>query len=231
MSSSAIRQRSLAAPSFAAAVSSAPTLLLPFGLAAPPAPEELEDSDEVANRAMERYADGDDAAFAIVYDSIAPRVHAYLRRQTRDASLADDLLQKTLLCMHRQRGSYLTGAAVLPWAFAIARRLYIDELRRKRTDALHGARAVAEEDGIGPDAADEALSLRQIAELVQTELSRMPENQRVAFELIRIDGLSHDEAAQLLGTTVSAIKLRAFRAYTALREVLGCRRAERKEPA
>ncbi|HEX2670890.1 MAG TPA: sigma factor-like helix-turn-helix DNA-binding protein, partial [Polyangiaceae bacterium] len=36
------------------------------------------------------------------------------------------------------------------------------------------------------------------------------------------DGLSHQEAAQALGTTVNAVKLRAFRAYSAIRAVLGC---------
>jgi RNA polymerase sigma-70 factor (ECF subfamily) len=163
-----------------------------------------------------------------VYDAIAPRVHAYLRRQTHDASAADDLLQQTLLRIHRQRGSYLTGAAVLPWAFAIARRLYIDELRRNKTDALHAARAVAEDDGLAASSADDALSLRQLTELVENELSRIPASQRIAFELVRVDGLSHDQAAQALGTTVNAIKLRTFRAYEALRTVLGCGRAERE---
>jgi RNA polymerase sigma-70 factor, ECF subfamily len=178
-------------------------------------------SDEVADRAMQRYADGDDAAFEVVYDSIAPRVHAYLRRQSRDPNVADDLVQQTFVQIHRHRGSYLRGCSVLPWAFAIARRLYIDELRRRKCDALFGARGVVEGDTLTRESADEALSLRQSAELVDSELSRLPESQRVAFELVRLEGLSHDEAAQVLGTTVSAVKLRAFRAYAAIRQVLG----------
>jgi len=43
----------------------------------------------------------------------------------------------------------------------------------------------------------------------------------VAFELVRVEGLSHDDAARVLGVTVSAVKLRAFRAYAAIRAVLG----------
>jgi DNA-directed RNA polymerase specialized sigma24 family protein len=43
----------------------------------------------------------------------------------------------------------------------------------------------------------------------------------VAFELLKEEGLSLAEAAQVLGTTVSAVKLRAHRAYEALRLVLG----------
>ena len=53
------------------------------------------------------------------------------------------------------------------------------------------------------------------------ELSRLPESQRVAFELIKQDGFSVAEAADVLGISVSAVKLRAHRTYEALRSVLG----------
>src|SRR6478736_9348826 len=175
-----------------------------------------------ANAAMERYAQGDESAFASVYDSVAPRVHAYLLRQTRDRVIADDLLQQTLLQMHRKRGTYAIGLPVLPWAFAIARRLYIDKCRRRKTDALWSARDVGEDDQRAWAQPDDEVATREAARLVEAELLRMPGNQRVAFELLKVDGLSHQEAAEALGTTVNAVKLRAFRAYTAIRTVLGC---------
>lgn len=177
---------------------------------------------ERANTAMERYARGDESAFASVYDAVAPRVHAYLIRQARDRVVADDLLQQTLLQIHRKRGTYVAGLPVLPWAFAIARRLYIDECRRRKTDALWSARDVGEDDRRAWALPDDEVATREAARLVEAELLRMPGNQRVAFELLKIDGLSHQEAAQALGTTVNAVKLRAFRAYTAIRSVLGC---------
>ena len=197
-----------------------------FGVSAAPPSERLpraaaNSESERANAAMERYARGDESAFASVYDSVAPRVHAYLIRQTRDRVIADDLLQQTLLQMHRKRGTYAAGLPVLPWAFAIARRLYIDECRRRKTDALWSARDVAEDDHRACALPDDEVATRQVARLVAAELRRMPSNQRVAFELLKIEGLSHQEAAQLLGTTVSAVKLRAFRAYSAIRSVLG----------
>jgi RNA polymerase sigma-70 factor (ECF subfamily) len=176
---------------------------------------------ERANAAMDRYAVGDDSAFADVYDAVALRVHAYLLRQTRDRIAADDLLQQTLLQMHRKRGTYARGLAVLPWAFAIARRLYIDQLRRRRTDALWSARDVGDDDHLTASSPDDELASREVAARVEAELARMPEKQRAAFELLKLDGLSHQEAAQALGTTVSAVKLRAFRAYGAIRAVLG----------
>jgi|SRR6188768_1138564 len=178
--------------------------------------------DEQANAAMERYAQGDESAFASVYDSVAPRVHAYLIRQTRDPAVADDLLQQTLLQIHRKRGTYVAGLPVLPWAFAIARRLYIDECRRRKTDALWSARDLGEDDRRSYALPEDEVATRQAARVLAAELARMPGNQRVAFELLKVDGLSQQEAAQALGTTVSAVKLRAFRAYSSLRAALGC---------
>lgn len=172
---------------------------------------------------MERYAAGDDAAFAEVYDAIAPKLLAYLRRQTRDVAFAEDVLQQTFLHMHRARGTFIPGSAVLPWSFAIARRLVIDGARRGRRDLLAGAEDVfgEQEPCSEGGTADQEVEARQLAERLQSELSKLPAAQRAAFELLRIDGLSHNEAAQVLGATASAVKLRAHRAYVALRGILG----------
>jgi RNA polymerase sigma-70 factor (ECF subfamily) len=147
-----------------------------------------------ADAAMERYASGDDASF--------------------------DLLQQTMLHIHRARSTFIPGADVTPWAFAIARRLLIDSLRR-------GSREVLSEDGeVDPGMdqgpmADEVAQARELALRVERVLAKLPASQRAAFELIKNEGLSVAEAAQVLGTTVAAVKLRAHRAYQALRSALG----------
>jgi RNA polymerase sigma-70 factor (ECF subfamily) len=53
---------------------------------------------------------------------------------------------------------------------------------------------------------------RELAAQIERVLARLPQSQRVAFELIKNEGLSVAEAAQVLGTTVAAVKLRAHRA-------------------
>ena len=173
-----------------------------------------------ADIAMERYAAGDDAAFATVYDGLAPRLYGFLLRQTRDKTRAEDILQQTLLQIHRARDRFLPGAEVTPWAFAIARRLLVDSVRR-------GKREVLTDDG-DPDpgkdrgpAADELVQARELAQRIEGVLAKLPQSQRMAFELIKNEGLSVAEAAQVLGTTVAAVKLRAHRAYEALRSALG----------
>jgi RNA polymerase sigma-70 factor (ECF subfamily) len=172
------------------------------------------------NAAMDRYAAGDETAFSELYDLLAPRVYAFLLRQTRNPSRAEDLLQQTLLQMHCARATYDSGADVLPWAFAIARRLVIDGYRKSRREVIGCEEAVADSQRASPDRPDEMVEARQAVQRVERALETLPETQRIAFELVRCDGLSLNEAAQVLGTTVTAVKLRAHRTYEALRETL-----------
>ena len=170
--------------------------------------------------AMERYAAGDDTAFAVVYDSLADRLHAYLRRHVRDLHGCDDLLQETFLRMHKARGTFVTGAAVLPWAFAIARRLVVDRARRDRL-----APAGVDDDPVtllpAGDRPEHVVEAREAARRMARALARLPESQRTAFELLKQDGLTLAEAAAVLGVSVTAVKLRAHRAYESIRAALG----------
>lgn len=173
-----------------------------------------------ADFAMERYAGGDTAAFGQLYDALSPRLYGYLLRQTRDRARAEDLLQQTMLQIHRARDRFIAGAEVMPWAFAIARRLLVDDIRRNR-------RVILSDDGDPDpgvsthDRADDMVHAGELAVRVQRILEQLPHSQRAAFELIKQEGLSMAEAAQVLGTTVAAVKLRAHRAYEALRAALG----------
>ncbi|WP_394848328.1 RNA polymerase sigma factor [Pendulispora brunnea] len=184
-----------------------------------------QEGEQKLDRAMDRYAQGEDAAFAVVYDELSPRLYGYLLRQTRSRERAEDLVQQTFLRIHRARGHFMAGSAVTPWAFAIARRLLIDSVRRGRREVIgvdddeeKSEAGSADGSSASPEAWAEA---NQVAQALGRELERLPENQRVAFELVKQEGLSLREAAAVLGTTVAAVKLRAHRAYAALRVSLG----------
>ena len=109
----------------------------------------------------------------------------------------------------------------MPWALAIARRLSIDEQRRARRNVLTTARNI--EDGVAEPSyseLEELVHAKELAGRVQEGLGRLTRSQRAAFELMRLDGLTHSEAAKALGITISALKVRAHRAYVALRSIL-----------
>jgi RNA polymerase sigma-70 factor (ECF subfamily) len=176
-----------------------------------------------ADAAMDRYASGDDAAFALVYDALSTRIFAYLRRSTGNAARAEDLVQQTFLHMHRARGTFVSGSAVVPWAYAIARRLFIDDRRRDQRSVLATAQGVVDgaAQASGDPGADDLLEADDLARRLKDRLAALPPMQRAAFELVRFEGLSHVEAAEALGVTVNSVKLRTHRALEALRDVLG----------
>ena len=178
---------------------------------------------EAASAAMDRYACGEDAAFSELYDLLAPRLSSFIMRRTRDPGKTEDLVQQTFLQMHCARRHFAQGAAVTPWAFAIARRLLIDTFRKRGRDPVW-----VDDDGddaresAAPGASpDEVAARRRLTRRMGEELSRVSETDRTAFELVKCDGLSMAEAAEVLGTTANAVKLRAFRTAEALRATLG----------
>lgn len=175
-----------------------------------------------ADVAMERYSSGDDAAFGAVYDAVAPQLHAYLLRRTRSSARADDLLQQTMLHIHRARACFIPGARVMPWAFTIARRLFVDALRRERREVPYGVDGSEPEERAAPGAsADDIVQVREVVTRIDRVLAGLPSSQREAFELIKYRGLSLADAACTLGTTVAAVKQRVHRAYEAVCFALG----------
>jgi RNA polymerase sigma-70 factor, ECF subfamily len=180
--------------------------------------------DELAlNAAMDRYACGDARAFPEIDRALRPRLLAFLTRMTGAPALADDLTQETFLRLHRARATFSKAGAVLPWAYAIARNVYIDHVRSAR---LRRAERLPSDPGAEPadramgDAEGRAIA-SETARAVERVLAAIPQAQREAFVLLRYEGLTVQDAAAVLGATETAVKLRAFRAYEALRAELG----------
>jgi RNA polymerase sigma-70 factor (ECF subfamily) len=175
---------------------------------------------------MRRYAKGEDGVFEELYRLMAPRVYRFCSRLATRQQEADDCFQETLLRIHRARATYLEGADVLHWAFAISRSVYLDRLRyrRRRPEDLGSTNDVAEQerlhadDRYSPEGAVRAHDLRDVLSL---ELSRMSEKNRAAYVLLKEEGLSVKEAAAVLGTTAAVVRQRAHRAYAQLRTALG----------
>lgn len=173
---------------------------------------------------MARYAGGDIAAFDALYAALTPRLFGYLFRLIGDRAAAEDALQQTFIRLHEARFAYVRGADPAPWLFTIAHRVALDELRRRKRarvrlahegERLPDPRAEIDgsQAGAMPDAPDERIQVT--IELLQ----KLPEQQRAALVLTKLEGRSLAEAAAISGTTPTAIKLRAHRAYVRLREL------------
>ncbi len=179
-------------------------------------------SQSAADAAMSRYADGDARAFDEVFALLSPRVHAFLRRLCGSQELARDLTQETFLRMHRARGSFIPGRSVLPWAYAIARNCFVSHARSPKSKEARRSVDIADHEAAAglESSAEESATARQSAAVVERALSQMSVANREAFVLLRFEGQSVAEAAQILGASEGAVKLRAFRAYEAIRAAL-----------
>lgn len=188
----------------------------------PGEPDQAEMTGSALDTAMSRYADGHDAAFGQIFTALAPRLHAFLRRLCGSPDLAHDLVQETFLRMHRARGSFARGSAVVPWAYAIARNCFVSHARSPKVKAARSSLDIADHElAAGLDcSAEHTVAARQSAQLVERTLARMSVVNREAFVLLRFEGQSVADAAQILGTSEGAVKLRAFRAYELLRAAL-----------
>jgi RNA polymerase sigma-70 factor (ECF subfamily) len=174
---------------------------------------------------MARYCDGDASAFRELYAEVSPRLYGYLLKMARERALADDLLQLTFLKIHRARAAYIRGADPLPWIYSIAHRTFLDETRRKKraivrssddeqlpeiSADLHGQTEDRRDDPVDPELVKTALDA----------LAELPVQQRQAVVLTKLEGKSVAEAAEIAGTTVGAMKVRAHRGYELLRSLL-----------
>jgi RNA polymerase sigma-70 factor (ECF subfamily) len=169
---------------------------------------------------MERYSNGDTAAFGELYDALVPRLYAFVLRKVRDPARAEDLVQQSMLQVHCARGRFVPGSRVTPWVYAIATRLFLDQARRKKIEVLASDGDEERErasDRPGPDSFTES---RELEAILRAEVERLSTAQRQAFELVVYAQMSHAEAAETLGVTVASIKLRLQRANHAVRDAL-----------
>lgn len=167
---------------------------------------------------MEAYVAGDAGAFERLFRALAPSLHAFFVRSVGRGPAAEDLLQTTFVKLHGARGSWRRGERLRPWVFTIAGRVRIDWLRRNGRGEEIDEDAVADPwQGADPRAAAIA---QERADRVRAALERLPEPQRLVVHLHRFEDLGFAEIGRVLGISEGAAKLRAFRAYARLRELL-----------
>ncbi|HWM41923.1 MAG TPA: sigma-70 family RNA polymerase sigma factor [Burkholderiales bacterium] len=150
---------------------------------------------------------GDEAAYREALEAIAARLRGYFARRLLSVPHeVEDLVQETLLALHLRRGTHDSALPVSNWVYAIARHKLVDLWRRRgRREALHQPL----DDTVAlPAPLREELPARRDLEAL---LGALPEAQRLAITLMKIEGLSAAEASRRSGVSVSALKVRVHR--------------------
>lgn len=151
---------------------------------------------------------GDDAAYRQCLRLLASRLRAYLKRRLQGSpDEVEDLVQETLLALHLHRGTYDPSLTVSAWAVAIARHKLVDLWRRHgRRHSLHDTLDDVDERLLVTEP-DDGEARRDLAVLFEA----LPEAQRQAIVLTKLEGLSVAEAAARTGASESAIKVQVHR--------------------
>jgi len=171
-----------------------------------------EPTDEIL---MLAYIDGDQEAFRMLFQRYTPILLRLLRRglSIQEQGQIQDLLQQTFLQLHRARNDFRKDATLRPWLITIALNLKREYLRKakrlKKQESLTGEEYIADR--------EHPLERAEEIQLMRRQLHMLPEKQREVIELHWYEELSFPEIAKLLGTSVSAVKVRAHRGYKTLR--------------
>jgi RNA polymerase sigma factor (sigma-70 family) len=163
---------------------------------------------------MARLQHGDADACRALFDDLGPAVTSFLRRRIADPDELEDVYQEVFMALYGARHTYEPGRPLEPWLFAIARNVAADHARRYWARASWQELTADPPDLPAPDAMEPAPDLDQV-------LARLPPAQREAFAMIKLEGLSFEAAAARSGVSVGALKVRAHRAYKALKKLIG----------
>ena len=158
-------------------------------------PTTAERSSADLDRWMQRYQQADPDAPGALVAALSPALLRFFRSQVSSREQADDLLQDTWLRIHRVRHTYRAGDPVLPWVYTIARRVRVDNYRKRiRMSSREMSVDVLPE---VPTRNDETSSLPSFEELVAV----LPESQREVVTMLKVDGLSLEEIARVTSST------------------------------
>jgi len=179
---------------------------------------------DIDTRAMLRFQRGDEAGFVELFRRHHHPMAQFLYRFTGSSARAEELVQDAFLRVYRARATYEPRAKWRTWAYRIATNVALNEVRRREHHATHVATGEEGEEGrvVVPDpagaTAEAEAEAAELADRLHAALEELPETQRTAFLLSKVEGFRYQEIAQVLETSVPAVKSLIFRARDHLKE-------------
>jgi RNA polymerase sigma-70 factor, ECF subfamily len=168
---------------------------------------------------------GSSEAYSRLLTSLLEPLRRFFKKRLHDPQMIEDLVQETLLSVHKARHTYQSSQPFAPWLFSIARYRLIDHLRvagrtfykNKSIEVVEDLSELSTEFHLSHD---ERNQKSEINEELQEALAAIPARQRQAVLLLKQEDRSVKEAAMEMGVSESALKVLAHRGYVALRALL-----------
>lgn len=169
---------------------------------------------------MQQARDGDDRqAYALVVEHCQHLLRSVALRDTANPELADEIAQDALVRGWERRQQYRSGTSPKAWLLAMVRSLVIDRHRRQDRDRRHLPDLIRGELLRHRDCADEDQLREDRLQALAACLEVVAPEHRELLDLVHRDGLSTDDAAEVLGLSPAACRQRLSRVQRALR---GC---------
>jgi RNA polymerase sigma-70 factor, ECF subfamily len=166
---------------------------------------------------LQRIADGDSAAFEILYRRFARPLYGLALRMLRDRSRAEDAVQETFAAIWRSAASYRPDRGPgAPWLYAVARNAIVDRARARGEATFADPPEVVAADA-GPD--DRAQSA-YLSWRVHRAVQDLPDHEREVLELAYWGGLSQSEVARFLDIPLGTVKTRTRSGLARLADLL-----------
>lgn len=163
---------------------------------------------------MTRGQAGDRQAYEDLLTRVAGLVRAFVVRRVGPMPWTDDVVQETLVAVHRARHTYDAARPFAPWMYAIAQNRLVDALRIQRRRLF---RELAAETSPEPARRPTQERDAMLAD-VRRAVADLPDTQRRVIELLKFEELSVREVAARLGMSEANVKVTAHRGYRALRQ-------------
>lgn len=181
---------------------------------------------------MLRFRAGDEEAFCELFEKYGRAIVNFAYHFVGNRQRAEELSQDVFLQIYRAGARYEPQAKFTTWLYRIATNACLNEVRRPEHRYRTRPLEYQQEDRDSRDRAEiafpdptavrgeNALAGRELADRIREVLTALPEHQRAALVLSRIDGMSYQEVAETLEVSESAVKSLVFRATTTLRKEL-----------
>lgn len=181
------------------------------------------DDDAQLIALMLRVRDGDETAFRELVEATEDRVFGTIAKMLGGIEGAEDLAQRVYLRIWQARGRYEPQSKVSTWMFSILTRLVFNERRgRARRSAVFYAPSADEapREPVSRDSPAANAAAGELSAAIDAALADLPEEQRAAIVLRRYDEMPYEDIAEVLGTTIPAVKSLLFRARETLKTKL-----------
>jgi RNA polymerase sigma-70 factor (ECF subfamily) len=158
--------------------------------------------------------------FREIYDQYYARVRKFILALVKDEWAADDLIQETFVRIQENLSSIKDPSRISSWIFRIAYNLCQDHFRQSRKSANNESISQEKMEVSKEASIQKQLEQRQMGQCVQDHMNVLPESLRTVLILYDVMDFSHQEIAEILGTTIDNTKVRLHRARKRLKAIL-----------